>query len=267
VPALLELQQAFARSLRDGTDVADWNTLQLAEPDAPQRLAVHISTRLATLTHALALTFPAVRSLVGAEFFEGAAQIFTGQTPPERACLNDYGAEFPLFLQNFVPAAHLSYLPDVARVEWAVSRALHASDAVALQLDRLTALDAGALAAVRFVPHPSIQILSVQAPADLIWRAVLTRDEAAMAAMDLNAGPAWLLVERSGAEVAVRRLAPWAGPFTQRLCAGEPLYRALEQMPSELPAGDSVDAVLADHLLCGRFIDLIAMATTGEPRP
>jgi hypothetical protein len=265
VPALLELQQQFARALQDGSAAADWSSLPFTEFDAEARLAVHISTRVATLTRALALTFPAVRLLVGAEFFEGAAQIFIAQMPPESACLNDYGADFALFLQSFAPAAHLGYLPDVARVEWAVSRALHARDAPALELSRLAGLDAPSLSALRFVPHASIQMLSLPAPADLIWRAVLARDDAAMAAIQLDGAPIWLLVERTRSEVEVRRLTPAAWQLTLRLCAGEPLHQALEQAPRDVPPTDSMDALLADHLLCGRFIDLIAI--TGDPSP
>src|SRR6516165_733107 len=41
-----------------------------------QRLGIYRNTMLGTLANALRLTFPAVHRLVGADFFDGAAQIF-----------------------------------------------------------------------------------------------------------------------------------------------------------------------------------------------
>ena len=41
-------------------------------------------------------------------------------------------------------------------------------------------------------------------PQHLVWRAVLAAGDAAMAAIDLAAGPVWLMVERDASEVAVR---------------------------------------------------------------
>ena len=44
--------------------------------------------------------------------------------PPRTAWLDAYGTEFPEFLEHFEPAASLAYLPDVARLERAVGRAM-----------------------------------------------------------------------------------------------------------------------------------------------
>ena len=44
---------------------------------------------------------------------------------------------FPEFLARFPPAASLAYIADVARLEWAVNRALHAPDAAPLDVARL----------------------------------------------------------------------------------------------------------------------------------
>ena len=257
MPALLEFQRCFARALQDGAT---------ANPGAEiwdaHGLAIYAGTRRDTLTRALALTFPAVQRLVGADFFEAAAQRFMHESPPASACLDDYGAAWPEFLAAFEPAAELPYLSDVARLEWAVSRALHARDAAPLEVGRLATLDAASLATVRFAPHPSICLLRLRAPADAIWRAVLAQDQAAMSALELGAGPVYLLIERLARSLEVRRLTPGAWSLTQRLCAGEPWHRALEQMGPEPIAAHDIHALLADHLRSGRFIDFVA--TSGE---
>src|SRR5260370_23822662 len=92
---------------------------------AADRLSIYRNTLYGTLTNALRLSYPAVHRLVGAEFFEASAQKFIEDEPPRGAYLDDYGAGFPDFLARFPAAASVPYLPDVARLEWAVSRALH----------------------------------------------------------------------------------------------------------------------------------------------
>ncbi len=256
MPTLRELQRSLARVVTDGGE----RTLGVAE-SMTARLEIYANTRRATLTHALALTFPAVRALVGAPFFEAMAAQFVATTPPASAYLNDYGAELPRFLRRYEPAAAIDYLADVAALEWAISRACHAPDAP--RLDLLPAVRAPGwtdLASLIFVGHPSVATLRLASPADRIWRAVLEQDEAAMSAIDLAAGPICVLVERDPEEqVQVRRLAPSAWHLTQRLLAGEPLFQALS------PAVESAQTTLAEHLAAGRFMGYRQDRTQGDP--
>jgi hypothetical protein len=256
MPALLEFQRAMQRAILGSAAeapraVGAWIG---EDEEAAWRLALYRDTARTTLGNALAITYPAVLRLVGAEFFAGAAQAFIDAQRPQGGCLNDYGAGFAALLARFVAEhvteAALDYLSDVATLEWAVNRALHAPDRPGLELGRLSALDETAMAALRFVPHPSVSLLILDYPADLIWRAVLDQDDAAMAAIDLGCGPACLLIERAGQSVLVQRLDAAAARFTQRLFAGEPLHAALETQ-----AAETQRAVLADHLACGRMVD------------
>lgn len=238
MPALRELQSAMGNALLGGAALEQLPELSLLE--------IHRNIGVGTLSNALSLTFPAIQRLVGAGFFETAAQEFIRSHPPASAYLNDYGQEFPAFLAQFPHAAGLAYLADVARLEWAVSRALHAADAAPLDLAVLAALDPAQMAAVRFVPHPAVSALRLASAADAIWRAVLEQDEAAMRAIDPAAGPVWLLVERGTPGIQVRRMDRVAWEFTRRLLAGELLQAALD--------GNGLDALLADHLASGRFV-------------
>jgi hypothetical protein len=242
MPALLEVQQAMRAQLSGDALPAD--------DDTALRLAIYRHTGSSTLVNALRLSFPAVQRLVGAEFFEGAARDFIRRDPPSCAYLNDYGAGFAAFLRSFAPAAALAYLADVAQLEWAVNRALHALDVPSLPLARLAALDESALARVSFTAHPALSLLRLQSPADAIWRAVLDQDAAAMAAIDLSAGPVHLLIERDAGGVQVRQLNAARWQFGAHICAGTPLHVLLQEA-----ADADISAWLAEHLSLGRFID------------
>src|SRR5215470_4176048 len=178
LPSLREVQRAIRASLVERDDAAAAACI-LGDGLAPQqRLAVYRNTFASSLASALRLSFPAVECLVGAEFFDNAARIFAHERAPASANLDDYGSEFPDFLARFRPAASLVYLSDVARLEWAVTRALHASDVEALDANRLTEVEHDDRGRVRFVPHPSVSLMRSDYPVDAIWCAVLAQDDA-----------------------------------------------------------------------------------------
>lgn len=250
MPTLLELQHAVERSLLAHADGEAAGHILAGDFTPAERLSIHRNTHRGTLIAALRPAFPAFHRLVGGDFFDRAAGTFIDEQPPRSAYLNDYGAELPELLSRLPAAASLSYLSDVARLEWAVNRALHAPDTGAFDLARLTALDRADHDRVRFVPGPSLSLVSAACPADALWRAVLARDGPAIAAFDPSAGPVWLLVERrtGGVEVVVLDESAWR--FTAALCAGSPLQDAIEAAPAIDAA-----ALLAEHLAIGRFVD------------
>jgi len=258
-PSLLELQRALRDSLveHDGCGISAH--VVDGGIDATGRLDIYRNTSAGALTTALRLSYPAVHRLVGAEFFKGAAGFFIESFQPKSACLDDYGEEFPAFLSVFEPAASLAYLPDIARLEWAVNRALHAADMEPLDTQRLGALAEAERARVRFAPHPSVSLVRADHPADLIWRAVLEKDDAALSAIYPGAGPVWLLVERLPTGVEVRHMSESAWRFTSALCDGRPLAAALDEAPDF-----DARALLADHLAVGRFIDFSLNDTSGN---
>jgi hypothetical protein len=244
VPTLREVQEAVkAFMLRGGGPVAFVVTDGLAAED---RLGIYRNTYLSSLVAALRISYPAVRKLVGADFFEGAARAYIDAHPPRSACLNDYGDSFGDFLAVFEPARSLAYLADVSRLEWAVNVALHAEDVAALDIARL----AGITEEIAFVPHPSVSLLVLAYRADAIWRAVLDGDDGALTAIDVE-GPATVLVSRGPMGVIVERIADEDNTFAAALFAGAPLARALESAPGDM-SGE-----LARHLAAGRFIDFV----------
>jgi hypothetical protein len=266
--ALLELQRALRAQLfgdppPSGQVLAD-ALAQVLPPDQDSalRLAIYRNTCHSTLLNALRLSFPAVQRLVGAQFFEGAAREFIRDHAARSANLSEYGSDFPVFLAGFAPAAGLAYLADVARLEWAVNRALHADDAPGLDLARLSLLDEASLSRVSFSAHPGVSLLRLGFPADAIWRAVLDQDDAAMAAIELAGGPVHLLIERDATGVQVRRLGAPAWEFTVRLCAGRPLFAVLDGGPD-----GQGHAWLAEQLSSGRVVDFKLTAPSEGDTP
>ncbi|MBB3012697.1 DNA-binding domain-containing protein [Cupriavidus alkaliphilus] len=261
-PSLLELQRAFAQELGNAATGGALAHV-VADGLAPQaRLGIYRNTATNTLVGALRLTYPAIQALVGTEFFEGAARLFIGQSAPHSAWLDAYGEAFAAFLARLPVAAAIDYLPDVARLEWAVSTVLHAPDATPLDLRRLAESDLSAAGAMHFLPHPAVRLVHAAFPVDAIWCAVLNRDDHALARIDPAAGAVRLLVRRTPDGIDVARLGAWQWQFTAALLAGQSLHAALDPVP----AADA-QAWLAWLLSAGCFIGFGPARAADVPIP
>jgi hypothetical protein len=196
MPTLRELQAHVRAAIVDG----DERVAAEIHPDAPgasARLAVYRHHVLSSLTGALESTYPVVARLVDARFFRYAADCYIRDHPPKRPCLFEYGATFGDFLAGFAPTRGLAYLTDVARLEWAMNVALHASDVEPIDSETLRLPCSVTL-------HPSLTLLTSRWPVDAIWRA--NQPDATDETVDLDAGGARLQIWRAGDDVVFRRL-------------------------------------------------------------
>lgn len=138
---------------------------------AGRRFDVYRNNVAVSLRAALGAGFPALRKLLGADFFDAMAGLFLRAHPPGSPVLALWGDDLPGFLAAFPPVAHLPYLPDVARLELALRRAYHAADAAPLATAALAALPPDRLARLRFTLAPAVQLLRSDWPVLSIWRA------------------------------------------------------------------------------------------------
>jgi hypothetical protein len=199
MPTLRELQAGFRAAMVAGDERAVAPEVRADELDAAARLAVYRHHVFTSLTAVLESTYPVVGRLVDPRFFRYAADRYIRAQPPASPCLFEYGASFPDFLAGFPASRHLAYLPDVARLEWAMNAALHAPDTAPIEPAALRALPAVAL-------HPSVTLLRSPWPIDAIWRA--GQPEATEAPVDLQAGGVRLQIWRDHDEAVFRALSP-----------------------------------------------------------
>ena len=81
---------------------------------------------------ALQANFPAIQALVGEAFFDALALAYANAHPPYSAILAQYGSDFPAFLAARDELSPYPFLPDVARLEWALNEAFHAHSSFSL---------------------------------------------------------------------------------------------------------------------------------------
>jgi hypothetical protein len=245
---LPELQQRLCASLLGEFDERLHECLESDDITAEERLSIYRNTIAGTLTKALRLNFPAVERLVGADFFADCAAGYVRHAPPQSAYLNDFGAGFADYLAQEIRASSLPYLADVARLEWAVSRALVAEAVPAPNWRGLATVDAVLQSEICFRADPSVTLLRLDTPADAIWQAVLTGTPEDLERLNPTGPPVYLLIERLGPDLSVRRLEAPEWAFTKALCSGEPLASVLARHQSVDGQGQ-----LALHLSTARL--------------
>jgi hypothetical protein len=248
MPGLRELQRGFAAMLMDGGADPLAGLIAGGPSAAQDRIGIYRNTMRGVLRGALALAYPAVAALVGAEFFDQAAWEFARRQPPRAALLDLYGADFPEFLAAYTPANSLRYLPDVARLEWAVDAAARGPTEEEAEERSI------ALPGVTLMLAPSLRLLVVGYPAEAIWRAVLCGDDDAIGRIDPGAAAADIAIWRDCDGAGVATLSACAAVFLRRLLADGDAEAALEQAAA---AGDDPVAAIAAEVFQAGFARLI----------
>lgn len=254
-------QQAFAAALLDPAlpcpqGLRSWNG-----SDPARRLAVYRNNVVSSLIDALADTFPVVQQLVGAEFFRAMAGVFVRRHPPRSRILAHYGEGFAAFVSDFEPTAALAYLPDMARLEFARLRALHAADAKPIAESALAhALgDPQRLAGLRFEWHPSLALIESPHAVVSLWAAHQTDGEVPAVPIDNNEQA---VVLRDGLDVLVLSLDPGTAHFVGRTLAGD-AFGVAAAAASGLHASFDLGAALS---LLLRHHALVALPDPGASR-
>ena len=191
-----------------------------------QHLQIYRNNIFQSLTGALKAVYPVIERLVGDGFFRFAADGYIRRHPPRSGNLHDFGIHYADFLTGFAPAASLSYLPDVARLEWAWHEAFHAADAPALDARCFAEIPAQRQARLRLCLHPSARLLSSAYPLLRIWQA--NQDGAAEQDINLAEGGVQLMVIRRELQVQIETLSLGELVLLRALAQGETLEFACE---------------------------------------
>lgn len=199
----------------------------LTDPEgrpAGKRFDVYRNNVVVSLTEALITAFPIVHKLVGDRFFRSLAGVYVRAHPPTSPLMMFYGEAMPAFLAGFEPAAHLGYLPDVARLELAQRRAYHAADAAPIDPTALQELPPDRLMGARLVLAPAVQVVRSDWPIHAIWR-FNTQENAPKPAMQAED----VLITRPEFDPVTSLLPPGGASFLDGLGAGDSFADALNK--------------------------------------
>lgn len=250
-------QSAFADALLSPDRPVPPGLVDPAGRPAGKRFDIYRNTVASTLAEAMDTAFPAIRSLVGAEFFRAMAGVFLRAHPPGDPRLQFWGGAFPGFLRRFGPVAHLPYLADVARLELGLRQSYHAADARPLALAGHTP---EAVLALRPRLSPATLVLSSPYPVLDIWRFArgLGEKPGTSAAQDV-------LIARPAFDPVPTVLPPGGLSFLRALKGKRSLAEALIHSQALHPEADAA-AILSAVLAAGALtLDPVEGAPHARP--
>jgi hypothetical protein len=244
-PSLHKLQTEFAGWMLGQHDsgLPDAVAGNGLAPEA--RLQIYRNVIFNNLTAALRTAYPSVLKLVGEAFFEGAAARYICDCSFTSGNLQDFGAQFADCLASLPEGAHLPYLADVARLEWARQLAYLAADTEALKPAALTGVPENAQFGLRLGLHSSVHMLESDYPLLEIWEFCQREQTEHLRLRDQ--GQRILIWRTHDGQIAMQPLLPAQFAFLQALQAGETLAEA-----HDLALRDDEGFDLGD-CLCGLF--------------
>ena len=255
MPSLRELQSDFAATLFAGDDAAPPFATVPAD-GAADRIAVYRRALFANYRNALAATYPVVKCLTGAPFFNAAVDAFVVKHPSTSGDLNVYGDTFGAFLASYVPAAEFPYLADVAALEWAQDEANRAADSDSSPRDvlaELTIMATDELPAALLTLAPSCRLVESRYPVLRIWQANQS-DDSATERVSLDAGRDRLLIRREPDGVTIERVGAgqfaWLGALSAGLSLGEAI-EAAQDADASFDLGTALRARIEDGVIAG----------------
>jgi len=234
MPALTDELSAFARAVVLGTDLPPGGHGAGQNYPVATAMGVYRNNYRGNLHDALAGAYPVIEQLVGKDFFRRMTREFIGQHPSRSGNLHHYGAEMAAFVAAFEPAQGLTYLPDVAALEWAAHCAYFADDAATLDLGKLARIPPERHPDLILRTHPASRLVGSEFPVAAIWHAHQPGAPGDFR-IDLDSGPCIALVSRKDDVVVVSELAQadaaWLQSMQAGIALGDATVATLERYP------------------------------------
>ena len=231
LPSLRDTQAAFAAHLA-GHDRPDLVAAIAGDSRiALQRLQLHRHHVTRSIGAALAATFPTVAAVVGQEFFGRLANGFVAGTSLKDPVLSRYGGRFHQFVAAKQEMHGLSYLADVARLDWALNVAFHAPFEPRLSVADLARCPQDSLPGLSLRLPAGTSLIESAWPLDLIWQA--SQPDTSVDRVDLAEGPFYLLVFRRPDDAAFAVLSAGEAAFIKCLLEDDRLASAAQHASQE----------------------------------
>ncbi|MDF3054477.1 MAG: hypothetical protein K0Q74_384 [Gammaproteobacteria bacterium] len=207
MPKLAVLQKKIFSSLTNNNDeLIDTNYFEKnGVLSAEMGLSIYKNSLITTLLNSMRDTYDICVRLTGDDFFNAMAKIYMAQTPSYNENIDHYGETFSEFIADFPHAKELPYLSDVARLEWAWHKALHAKNIEPFNPETLIQLSEEDHPRIVFHLPPSMTLIASDYPINDIWR-VNQKEYEEEPAVSLDKGGVKLLVWRQKMDTRIEIL-------------------------------------------------------------
>ena len=198
-----------------------------------ERLGVYAGGYLTRIGEALAEAYPAIRQVLGRSVFGELSEAYAARVPSHEYNLSRAGRGLAAFLPTWPTTRNLPFLPDLARLEWAVTEAFHAHEELPLPATAMRAWPVEDWPRTRLLFQPSVHVIESAWPVLDIW-AARERPRAEIH-IELVDRPQTILVFRQGVSVRCELLTAEQAAVLRALLERRPLEAACEGVSAEAP--------------------------------
>lgn len=205
-----------------------------ADPSAAaDRLGAYIGGYPARIRESLEETFPAAERVVGRDEFTSLTERYLRRGPLASYNLNDAGAGLPEFLRRDPLSIKLRFLPDLAELEWQITRAFHAQQVEPLDPKIVASWSAEEFPFVVLHFQPAAAVVVSDAPIRRIWLAARETD----GPIDVCRPARWTytLVWRAGFSVRCDAVTAGEARTLMGLMSGRMLGEVTEGLSRRIP--------------------------------
>lgn len=245
--SLAELQDRFQAHIVHNDEAV---TGDISGPDdayRQERLHIYYSAYRLRLIAALAVDYPVLKEFVGEQRFEQLATAYIEARPSMVRNLRWFGDSLAGFLRNDRRFSDESILAEMAEFEWAQGLAFDAADATQLGFDELASVPADHWPQLRFVAHPSLQLVASQWNVIALWHA--HRDTENLPTATRQDKPATIAVWRKSYKTYFRTLDRDEALLWRDLVAGTVFGEACSRFATQMGMDEVNAAQRAAQLL------------------
>ncbi len=219
-------QTDFSQAIFDPARPVPDRLTDAADRPAGKRFSVYRNNVTVSLKEALETGFPATARLLGEANFDAVAKGYLRAHPPQSPLMMLFGDGFAEYIAAIPALKSLGYLPDVARVEYAMRQSYHAADAAPLDPAKLAGLTPEALNRARLTFAPAVRLVLSDWPVHAIRQKALEPN-----APNPPGSAQPVLITRPQYDPDLQPLSPDQAALIAALMSGMPLSRAMTEVP------------------------------------
>jgi len=194
------------------------------------RIWIYQNNVFAATQEYLEEVYPAVRGVVGGDFFKQMAQKFIQKTPPSEGNIHLYGQQFIEILSDFTGLKGMPYLKPLIEFEWALHTSYFATISNVLDPSQIPQEE---LLSMPVTFNSSVSIVESLFPVHDIYTQSLP-DYDGEVSIDLNAGGDILLVYKLGHRVHHRVLSSDECAFFKEIQKTQNILQAIESVSGSI---------------------------------
>ncbi len=246
---LKELQKQFAQQIYNPQHNKIFGEIKSGKIDITNRIEVYRNNVFGNFDSVLEMIYPAIKQLVGEDYFNNLCHQYHQQYPSQSGNLNEYGKYFSRLIGNLKNQHKLAYLQNLASLEWQYHLACFAKDVAVFEIEKFQKLNQKDLFKIKFKLHPSCRLIFSKYPVYDIWQFTQKKKKK----LNLkNLHPQYILIERSNWQTNIHHLTEPEFCFLKELKNKQNLYQIyqnLSKQHSDFDVGTLLNKYISNGVL------------------